>query len=166
MASTTAAKEQIHELMVEMFSMIEGLQINESLYLQFADLFKKMNFNINQMNEVRKIVVQNIYYLRESIQKTTTIRRKRLTEEEKRKDTMYVPCSCGRYVQTRLQKNHLKTQVHYQGLRNIKLASRGLSDEQIAAAINREVALQAFIIRHLIKVKHIDPDNIRDDEIL
>ena len=65
-------KEQIHELMVEMFGMIEGMDINEGQYLQFAEMFKQMNLNVNRLHEIQKIIVQNVYYQR-YIKRTTTI---------------------------------------------------------------------------------------------
>ena len=39
-----------------------------------------------------------------------------------------------------------------------------MKDEEVNDAINREVAIQAFIIHHLVKVKQINIDSNHDDE--
>jgi len=157
-------KQQLHEIMVEMFLMIEEMNTNENQYLQFAEMFKQMNLNINRLAEMKQLIIQNIYYQR-YVCKTTTTRRKRLTEEQKRKDINYTACNCGRYIHIDFHKEHLKSQVHYQGRRNRKYSSLGMKDDQVNKCINREVAIQAFIINHLVKVKNINIDNSNDDEL-
>jgi hypothetical protein len=37
--------------MIEMFGMIEEMNVNEGKYLQFAEMFKQMNININRLND-------------------------------------------------------------------------------------------------------------------
>ena len=85
--NTATPKEQIHTLMCEMFEMIEGLNINEGQYLQFADMFRNMNLNVNRLTEIKQIIIQNTYYQNHIRRKT--IRRKRLTEEQKSKSQNY-----------------------------------------------------------------------------
>lgn len=156
-------KEQIHELMVEIFGMIEDMNINEGQYLQFAEMFKTMNLNINRLAEMQQIIVQNVYYHR-YIKRTTTIKRKRLTEAQKAKHELYVLCSCGSYIHKDEQLTHIKdTLKHRTGLRNKKYSSKykNPADPQIDFEINREVLLQGFCIKHFAHVNNIkiDEDN-------
>ena len=144
-------KEQMNDLMVEVFGMIEELEINEGKYLQFAELFKQMNINIGRLSEIKQIIQVNHYYT-DYIRPTTkrTLKRKKLTEEQKRKDTKnYLLCNCGRFCSTKrdFYEEHLKTMVHYQGRRNKKYASKNLPETQIKELIAREVILQAFTIK-------------------
>ncbi len=164
MNTTTATpKQELHNIMVEMFNMIEDMNIQEGQYLQFADMFKQMNININRLSEMRTIIIENTYY--RSHIRNVTVRRKRLTEEEKRRHPDYSICNCGRFVHKNQFVKHYKTQVHYQGLRNRKYAKVSGNEEQINYLISREVALQTFIIKHLIKIETItDVDNPNEDE--
>jgi hypothetical protein len=57
-------KEQLHEIMIELFGMIEEMNVNEGKYLQFAEMFKQMNININRLSEIQQIIIQNVYYQR------------------------------------------------------------------------------------------------------
>lgn len=154
-------KEQLHELMVEMFAMIEEMNINEGQYLQFADMFKQMNINIGRLNEIQKVIIQNVYYQR-YIKRTTTIKRKRLTEAQKAKHEDYVLCSCGCYIHKDEQLTHIQdTLKHRTGVRNKKYSSKykNPADPQIDFEINREVLLQGFCISHYSKYKNIAVDN-------
>lgn len=159
-------KEQIHELMVEIFGMIEDMNINEGQYLQFAEMFKKMNLNINRLAEMQKIIVQNVYYQR-YIKRTTTIKRKRLTEAQKAQHPSYTLCNCGCYIHNDEQLNHIKnTLKHRTGLRNKKYSVkyRNPNDPLIDFEINREVLLQGFCIKHFADVNNIKIDE--DDTLI
>lgn len=149
MATHTTPKQELNELMVEMFMMIEEMEPSEGIYLQFAELFKKMNINITRLYEMRTILIENTYYQRYI---RNSVERLRLTEEQKRKSDAYTQCNCGRFIKIGYVNSHLKTQVHYQGRRNRKYARSNLSDDAITEAINREIALQAFIINHISKI--------------
>lgn len=146
------AKTELHELMVEMFMMIEGLNTQEGEYLKFADLFKKMNINIGRLAEIQETLKTNAYY-RRYVRDNQNNRRFHLSEEQKRKDPNYGMCNCGRYVKNCELKNHLTREVHIQGRRNRKYAGKGLEDRYVDYCISREVALQAFIINHLDKYR-------------
>jgi hypothetical protein len=161
--TTNTPKQELHNIMVEMFNMIEDMNIQEGQYLQFADMFKQMNININRLSEIRTTIIENSYY--RSHIRNTTVRRKRLTEEEKRRHPDYSICNCGRLVHKNQFIKHYKTEVHYQGLRNRKYARIGGDEEQINTLILREIVLQTFIIKHLIKTNTItDVDNPNEDE--
>lgn len=161
-ANTKTPKEELHILMVEMFGMLEDMDIQEGQYLQFAEMFKSMNININRLVEMKSQIQQNQYYTR--FIRNTTLRRKRLTEAEKARHPSYNLCNCGRYIHKDEQKNHLQTQVHYQGRRNRKYASKQVSEEQMKTEINREVILQSFIIKHLVTSQEIDVNDFAHDE--
>jgi hypothetical protein len=149
----TTAKTEIHNLMVEVFLMIEGLNTPEGDYLKFAELFKQMNINLDRLVGMKQQLLRNTYYIR-YIRNENTVTRVRLTEEQKRKNPEYEMCNCGRYSKKTEMNNHLKTGVHFQGRRNRKYAGKGLEDEHIDFCISREVGLQAFIIRHLVTVEN------------
>lgn len=162
-------KEQMNELMVEVFGMIEDLDIGDGKYIQFAELFKQMNINVNRLAEIRKEVQANHYYTHFVRPTTkTTLKRKKLTEEQKRQDPKnYLLCNCGRYCsKTRdFYEEHLKTMVHYQGRRNKKYASKKLPEATIKEMINREVLLQSFLITHIENVNGWHPDDEGTDEV-
>ena len=160
-------KDQLHELMVEMFAMIEDLNTNEGQYLQFAEMFKQMNLNVNRLAEMKTAIQSNYYYIHYVRQNTrTTLRRKRLTEAQKAKHPDYLQCNCGRYIHNDEYTNHLQTQVHYQGRRNRKYsAGVGKTEDQMRTEIGREILLQDFIIKHLVKTKGIQVDNEAHDEV-
>lgn len=160
-------KEQLHELMVEMFLMIEEMNVNEGQYLQFADMFKQMNLNINRLTQIQQIIVQNIYYQR-YVKRNTTIKRKRLTEAQKANHKSYTLCSCGSYIHTDEQLNHIQnTLKHRTGLRNRKYSSKYKNSEDplIDFEINREVLLQGFCIKHSAEVRGINIDEDSDYDI-
>ena len=144
------AKEEMNNLMVEVFEMIENLNIKEGDYLLFAEKFKQMNMNVCRLAEIKTTIINNVYY-RRYIKKKTTIQQKRLTEEEKRIHPDYFQCNCGRFINKKNAnvEEHLQTQVHYQGRRNRKYANTHLSDTKINECIDREVAIQSYIIKHL-----------------
>jgi hypothetical protein len=148
--TTNTPKQELHNIMVEMFNMIEDMDIQEGQYLQFADMFKQMNININRLSEMRTTIIENSYY--RSRIRNTNVRRKKLTEEEKRRHPSYSLCNCGRFVHNRQFIKHFETQVHYQGLRNRKYARVSGDEEHINSLISREVALETFVIKHLLKV--------------
>jgi len=156
-------KQQLHELMVEMFLMLENLNINENDYLQFGELFKQMNINIDNLVNMKTELIQNTYY-RNYIK--NTVRRHRLTENEKLKNENYIVCNCGRCVHKNELQQHFKSQVHYQGRRNRKYAKTKLDDEIINMCISREVVLQAFIINHLKRVSNLRIDDNMQDEVV
>jgi len=167
-ATVNTPKEELHTLMVEMFGMLEDMNIQEGQYLQFADMFKKMNVNVNRLAEMKTQIQQNVYYARyvRPASRQNTLRRKRLTEAEKAKHPKYNLCNCGRYIHRDEQNDHLQTQVHYQGRRNRKYASKQVSEEQMRVEINREVVLQSFIINHLVRGQGLVVDNHAHDEVV
>jgi hypothetical protein len=147
------AKEEMNNLMVEVFEMIENLNIKEGDYLIFAEKFKQMNINIGRLAEIKTVIVENVYY-RRYIKRNTTIQQKRLTEEQKRRHEDYCQCNCGRFINKKnYVKEHLQTQVHYQGRRNRRYANTHLSDTKINECIDREVAIQSYIIKHLETIR-------------
>ena len=146
------AKEEMNNLMVEVFEMIENLNIKEGDYLIFAEKFKQMNINIGRLAEIKTVIVENVYY-RRYIKRKTTVQQQRLTEEQKRRHEDYFQCNCGRFINKNYEKEHLQTQVHYQGRRNRKYANTHLSDTKINECIDREVAIQSYIIKHLETVR-------------
>lgn len=159
---TTTLKEELHNTMVDMFSMIEDMKINEGAYLQFADMFKNMNINITKLAEIQTVLQTNTYYINHvrPANRRTSIQRKRLTEGEKAISPQYSLCNCGRYIAKGVFKEHLKTQVHYQGRRNCKYASKRPDETEIKFEINREVLIQRFIIKHLCKVRGVELRNV------
>ena len=161
---TTTPKEELHNIMVDMFAMIEDMNINEGAYLQFADMFKKMNINITKLAQIKTVLQTNTYYINHIRQSTrkSSIERKRLTEAQKAIHPLYTLCNCGRYVAKErvYMLEHLQTQVHYQGRRNCKYASKRPAETEIKFEINREVILQEFIIKHWCKVKGIELQNL------
>ena len=160
----TTPKDELMTLMVEMFGMLEDMNIQEGQYLQFAEMFKQMNININRLAEMKTQILENHYYTHYVRNRNNTLRRKRLTEAEKAIHPSYNLCNCGRYIHKDEQKDHLQTQVHYQGRRNRKYASKQVSEEEIKFDINREVILQSFIINHLVRGQAINVDNFAHDE--
>jgi hypothetical protein len=164
--TTTQPKEELNNLMVEMFGMLEDMEIQEGKYLQFAEMFKQMNININRLAQIKTAVQTNTYYVQHVRPATrrTTLRRKRLTEAQKAIHKNYVLCNCGRYIHEDMQQEHLQTAVHYQGRRNRKYALTKPSEEQMELEIQREVLLQSFIIKHLVKTTNINIDNLATDE--
>jgi len=159
-------KEELNNIMAEMFGMIEDMQIQEGQYLIFAEMFKNMNLNIDRLMQLRTQIQHNHYYTHyvRASSRTNTLRRKRLTEAEKSTSDTHILCNCGRYISTSMQMEHLQTQVHYQGRRNRKCARGQPSGEEMDMAIKREVMMQAFIINHLVMTKDIKIDNNTDDE--
>ena len=145
-------KQEFVALLHEVFGMIEDLEVNEGLYLQFADLFKQMNLKVDRLSQIRIIIQENQYYQRH-VRRTPTLLAKRLTEAEKSKSANYHLCSCGRYISIhpRTELSHIKTLVHHQGLRNRKYARLRLPEETITERIHREVALSGFCIEHYEK---------------
>jgi len=143
-------KQEFTALLHEVFAMIEDLDVNEGIYLQFADLFKQMNLKVDRLSQIRTIILENRYYTRHVRHSGATLTTQRLTEAEKSKRADYHLCECGRYVSNnaRWGLDHNKTLVHHQGLRNRKYARRGLKDDVITDQINREVALSAFCLKH------------------
>ena len=167
-AAVNTPKEELHTLMVEMFGMLEDMNIQEGQYLQFADMFKNMNININRLVAMKDQIQQNVYYARyvRPASRQNTLRRKRLTEAEKARHEKYTLCNCGRYIHQDEQNDHLQTQVHYQGRRNRKYASKQVSEQQMHFEIGREVVLQSHIIRHLVRGQGLVVDNHADDEVV
>jgi hypothetical protein len=87
-----------------------------------------------------------------------------LTEAEKAKHENYSLCSCGCYIQTSQQLNHINnTLKHRTGLRNKKYSVKykNQNDPLIDFEINRDVLLQGFCINHFAEVRgiKIDDDN-------
>jgi len=148
----TTGKEAFTALLQEVFAMIEELNINEGLYLQFAELFKQMNMNVERLSQIRQEVIVNTYYRRYVRDTPTTLVRQRLTEEQKRRSPLYSLCDCGRYIANSFMGDHINTMVHFQGRRNRKYAGRGIPDPIITENINREVVLHDFTIKHIERI--------------
>jgi hypothetical protein len=145
----TTGKEAFTRLLQEVFAMIEELNINEGLYLQFANLFRDMNMNVERLSQIRQEVIENPYYRRYVRNNPTTLVRQRLTEEQKRRSALYSLCDCGRYIANSFMREHINTMVHFQGRRNRKYAGKGIPDSIITENINREVVLHDFTIKHI-----------------
>ena len=163
MSNQQKPKEELHSIMVEMFGMIEELNIQEGHYLQFAEMFKTMNININRLAEMKEIIYKNVYYQR-YVKNRTTIKRKRLTEAEKACHHDYILCNCGCLIHKDEQLSHINTTLkHRQGLRNKKFASKHAKadDPIIDFEINRDIVLQGFCIIHYSRINNIKVD---DDE--
>jgi hypothetical protein len=155
MAANTP-KEQLNLLMVEIFMMIEELDIQEGKYLQFADLFKQMNLNVNRLAEIKTIIQKNVYYQR---QYNRPIHRKRLTQAEKALHVDYMLCSCGDYIHKREEHIHVTTTLkHKTGLRNRKYSAK-TGKVDIDFEINREVLLHGLCINHIKKLNAL-PDDV------
>jgi hypothetical protein len=145
--------------MVEMFMMIEEMNIQEGKYLEFAEMFKSMNINIDRLAGMRNQIVVNTYYQRH-VRAQRASSNPRLTEAQKQNNSHYSLCNCGRYVsnvQAKFILKHLNTAVHYQGVRNRKYAHLvdTFNNEEINDKIKTEVVIQCFIIKHLIEVKKL-----------
>lgn len=150
-------KDEIMNLMVEVFAMIEDLNIPEGKYLEFATKFKELNINLGRLQQVQQIIIQNVYYQR-YVKKKTTINKKRLTQAQKAKHPDYLLCSCGDYIHRDEEANHIQnTLKHRTGLRNRKYASKKQSAD-VDFEINREVLLHGFAIGHICKQKGINTD--------
>jgi hypothetical protein len=145
-------KQEFVALLHEVFGMIEDLEVNEGLYLQFAELFKQMNLKVDRLSQIRIILQDNQYYQRH-VRRTPTLLQKRLTEAEKAQSANYKLCGCGRYISIhhRTELGHIKTLVHHQGLRNRKYARLRLDEDIITERIHREVTLSGFCIEHYQK---------------
>jgi hypothetical protein len=149
-------KDEIMTLMIEVFEMIEALNIPEGKYLEFADKFKEMNINLGRLQQVQQIIIENVYYQR-YVRNRPTINKKRLTQAQKAKHPNYLLCSCGDYIHKDEEANHIKnTLKHRTGLRNRKYASK--QGANVDFEINREVLLHGFTIGHICKQKGINPD--------
>lgn len=151
-------KERFQEILLEIFELIEG-QVPEGIYLQVANHLTDANRQLNalttpspQIISLVQEVRQNYYYLN-YVQRERPKQHPRITEAEKAKSPDYQLCSCGRYISNKEHKwvdEHLKTQVHYQGIRNKKLSAKKKSFN-IEEEIKREVVLSAFCLKHNFK---------------
>ena len=83
-------KEELNQIMIEMFMMIEEMDIQEGKYLEFAEMFKSMNLNIDRLAGMRNQIIVNTYY-RRYVRPQTTVNQKRLTEAEKEKKKRILP---------------------------------------------------------------------------
>jgi len=158
----TKPKDEIMNLMVEVFAMIEDLNIPEGKYLEFAEKFKEMNINLGRLQEVKQIIVQNAYYQR-YVKRKTALKKKRLTQAQKATHPDYLLCSCGDYIHKDEESNHvLNTLKHRTGLRNRKYASKKQSTD-IDFEINREVLLHGFAIKHIHYLQVWNEDGMDPD---
>jgi len=147
---STMSKQEFTEIMHQVFGMIEELDIQEGKYLEFAELFKQMNINLDKLVAIKQQVSQNRYYQR-FIRERQTLKRQMITEAEKKNSIAYRLCDCGRYIQKSCFAQHLQTLVHFQGRRNRKYAGRGLPDVVIHDYIEREITLTAITMKHIEK---------------
>lgn len=162
MTSKETPKEAVNRIMIDLFDMVENMTLNqetfsENKFLQVAELFKQMNINIDRLQRIKTELVNNVYYQREIRNRR---QRGRLTEAEKIKHKDYGLCNCGRMVKMnntkpRWIREHLNSQVHYQGLRNRKYAGKHNADELANEDIKREIVIQAFIINHLNTIEDL-----------
>jgi hypothetical protein len=160
-------KEELMSIMFEAFELIEQLEIPEGQYLQFADMFKRMNgasnkITIERFAEIRTIIIGNEYY--QDRQRRETIaeiaRRNRIEDAKKVDNPEYGLCSCGKYIKFYTQssnksfiKNHYKTNGHFRGYRLRKLGGKNVSDDTLKDLIGREVVIQCWIVKHILKVR-------------
>jgi len=145
------SKAEFNELMIQILSIVEDIQIPEGAYLQIADAFKQMNINLDALLKQRTTLVENVYYTRFVRPSTKrSIKHKKLGEAQKSKSQYYYLCSCGRYEHKDCKAEHYRTLIHHQGLRTRKYAcKRGDKDEEwIDLSIQREIALDLFNIKH------------------
>ena len=136
-------KQELNNIMVDMFSMIEDMVIPEGKYIELADMFKCMNINIDKLVEMSNQLKVNKYRHR-----AVTLRAKKLTEAQKENCPSYMLCNCGRVIKSTIENIHIKSMVHYQGRRNRKYSTKRVSEEIIDFEIKREIKLQNFIINH------------------
>jgi hypothetical protein len=150
-------KEQIMELMVEVFRIIEESNINDkpintNEYITIANLFKDMNINLERLNQIKSELISNRYY-----QQNIRVNQNRiqtLTEEQKRLSDKYILCECGRYCKNNQKfiNLHYETKVHIDGLRNRKYSAK-ISSVKINPLIEREIMLSAVCYKHLNIIK-------------
>jgi len=155
-------KERFQEILMEVFELIEG-SVPEGIYLQVGNQLKEANdlltqgeFPATPQIQIRIIELvrearRNTYY-RRFANKPSKVRH-HLTEAEKAKSDKYSLCSCGRYINNTdpdYLKEHLETSVHFQGLRNKKLAVKK-GETEIDEEVQREVMLTGFCLNHLSK---------------
>lgn len=152
------AKAEFYELMIEVFSMIEELDIQEGKYLEFAELFKQMGLNLDRLATIQDIVIRNRYYNRYI--RNPTINRKRLTQAQKAVNPNYILCSCGDYIHKDEHLNHVETTLkHKTGIRNRKYSAKK-GNPNVDEEIQREILLDAFCIKHNANVLRIPDANI------
>jgi|688.fasta_scaffold862386_1 hypothetical protein len=163
-------KEQFQNILHTIFDLIED-EVKEGVYLQVADQMKQANNLISAMTEEKQVRIitlirearHNTYYRHYYRNSRYHTGNSKLNEAEKAKSSDYYLCECGRYCHKKAEyiKEHLETEVHRQGLRNKKhsaLKSRKINDDikdgiNITDEINREVVVEGFCIKHLIKIK-------------
>lgn len=162
-------KEELMSIMFEAFELIEQLEIPEGQYLQFADMFKRMNgatknINIERFVEIRTIIINNSYYQDRERRETIAekARRNKVEDAEKVNHPEYGLCSCGKYIKFYTKsgnksfiKNHYKTNGHFRGYRLRKLGGRNVSDDMLKDLIGREVLIQCWVSLHILKVREI-----------
>lgn len=150
-------KQRFQEILAEIFELIEG-SVNEGIYLQVGDHLKEAFNLFGNGQEVIRIVElvrearQNRFY--KLFYKKPNKVRQHLTEAQKANHPSYSLCNCGRYYNNTdpdYLKEHLETAVHFQGLRNKKLAAKK-KNTNIDDEITREIKLTAFCINHLEKI--------------
>ena len=157
-------KEELMSIMFEAFELIEQLEIPEGKYLQFADMFKRMNCNIERFVKIRTIIVQNQYYQDRERRETIAERARRNKVEDAKKvnHPEYGLCSCGKYIKFYTKssnksfvKNHYETNGHFRGYRLRKFGGRDVSDDTLRDLIGREVLIQCWIAKHILRVREI-----------
>jgi hypothetical protein len=162
-------KEELMSIMFEAFELIEQLEIPEGQYLQFADMFKRMNgvtktINVERFVEIRTIIINNQYYQDRERRETIAerARRNKVEDAEKVNHPEYGLCSCGKYIKfyttsgnKTFIKNHYKTNGHFRGYRLRKLGGKNVSDDKLKELIGREVLIQCWVSLHILKVREI-----------
>jgi NACalpha-BTF3-like transcription factor len=152
------AKDEFYGLMIEVFGMIEELDIQEGLYIQFGELFKQMGLNLDRLTQIQKVIFVNRYYHRYI--RNPTINKKRLTQAQKAVHSDYVLCACGDYIHKDEQLHHIESTLkHKTGIRNRKYSAKK-GDVNVDDEIQREIVLDGFCLRHDAKVRNIDERDI------
>jgi hypothetical protein len=162
-------KEELMSIMFEAFELIEQLEIPEGQYLQFAEMFKRMNgatkrINVERLVEIRTIIVENQYYQDRERRETIAERARRNKVEDAKKvnHPEYGLCSCGKYIKfyttsgnKSFIKNHYKTNGHFRGYRLRKFGGKDVNDDKLRDLIGREVLIQCWVANHIVRVREI-----------
>jgi len=171
-------KEELMSIMFDAFELIEQLEIPEGQYLQFADMFKRMNgatkrINVERLVEIRTIIIENQYYQDRERRETIAERARRNKVEDAKKvnHPEYGLCSCGKYIKFYTKssnksfvKNHYETNGHFRGYRLRKFGGRDVSDDTLRDLIGREVLIQCWVAKHILRVREIQNQyKIRQD---
>lgn len=164
-------KDEMLELMIDIFGMIGELDIPEGTYLEFADKFKQANKLVDFLSQIPRyieIIRNNRYYqrtIRPAFQNEGKFNKKErvlLTEAEKAKrPDIFCLCDCGRYLRYFTTKEgekiikdtrHFTAGVHSTGIKNRHNKKDGDTHNEVNFKMNRETLLEGFCLIHRNKV--------------